>query len=642
MCGIAGIAAREPGRIPGEDRLRRMSAALAHRGPDDEGISVVGRVGLAHRRLSIIDLTGGRQPMADPGGRVRIVYNGEIYNFRELAGELRGLGCAVEGRSDTEVLLAAYLHWGPACVERLNGMFAFVIHDGRTDELFAARDRFGEKPLYLCETGREILFASELKALAAGGAEMGGLDRTALYQFFTRGYVSGPGTIFTGVRRLPPGHARLWSGAGARTWRYWTPPEPSEEIVDPGEALREATGLLRDSVRMRLVSDVPLGFFLSGGIDSSLVVALGAESAEGRMETFAVGFEESRYDERPYARRVADRFGTRHHEFVLRPEGVGTAEELAWQMDEPFADSSALPTFFLSRLTREHVKVALSGDGGDEMFAGYDVYRGHVLSERARRMPPPLLRAAAGVLEWSARYGEGRRERMERLGRNLRDAGRDAPVRFRDKQQTVLRAASLAASSAGTWVGEEASREEAGFRSLFAAAASPLDAIAAWQRGNSLPDDMLTKVDRMSMAASLEVRPPFLDHRLAELVDRIPFAVKMPNLETKHLLKRMLASYFPNDFIHRPKQGFVVPLNAWFRDSLVGYARGLVLAPDGRSRAVLRPGCLERILAEHAGGARNRGPAVWALVVFENWCRRFGVEAAQVSEALRTPPDPAS
>ena len=635
MCGIAGIVEKREGRFPDPDRLRRMSVALGHRGPDDEGIQVEGRVGLVHRRLTIIDLVGGRQPMADASGQVRIVFNGEIYNFRELGEELALLGHAVSGRSDTEVLLAAYLEWGKACPERLNGMFAFVIHDGRTGEVFAARDRFGEKPLYLCETGLELCFASELKALVEGGAAVGSVDRRALYQYFTRGYVSGPGTIFAGTRRLQPGHAFTWSPKGSRTWRYWTPSEPVSGITDPAEALRETEDLLRDSVRMRLVSDVPLGFFLSGGIDSSLVVSLGAEVAPGRMETFAIGFEEPRYDERPYAREVAERFGTRHHEFVLRPEGVEIAEELAWHLDEPFADSSALPTFFLSRLTREHVKVALSGDGGDEMFAGYDVYRGHVLSERVRRLPSSVLRAGAGVLDRTGRLGGERRERLERAARNLRDAGREAPLRFRDKQQMIFRSNVLAGFAEGNWVAGETGREGEGFRRRFAAFASPLEAIAAWQRENSLVDDMLVKVDRMSMASSLEVRTPFLDHRVAELVNRIPFPVKMPELRSKHLLKTILAHHLSEEFVNRPKQGFVVPLNAWFRDDLVGYARSLVLAPEGRSRAVLRRDALERVLGEHASGRRNWGSAVWALVMFENWCRRFGVDAGAVAGAVR-------
>jgi len=637
VCGIAGLVEKREGRTPDPARLRRMEDALRHRGPDDGGVSIEGSVGLAHRRLTIIDLTGGRQPMTAADGRVRMVFNGEIYNFRELAAELERAGRPVSGRSDTEVLLASYLEWGTNCLDRLNGMFAFVIHDTRTGTLFAARDRFGEKPLYLCETADELAFASELKALVAAGVDVGPPDSGALYQYFTRGYVSGPRTIFAGVRRLQPAHAFTWSRNGSRDWRYWAPPEPAGEITDPGEALRRTEEVLRESVRMRLVSDVPLGFFLSGGIDSSLVVSLGAEVAQGRMETFAIGFEEPRYDERPYARTVAERFGTRHHEFVLRPEGVEIAEELAWHLDEPFADSSALPTFFLSRLTREHVKVALSGDGGDEMFAGYDVYRGHVLSERARKLPRPVLRAGAEVLERAGRLGGDRRERLERAARNLRDAGREAPLRFRDKQQMIFRSNVLAGLAEPSWAEGWARREAEDFRARFAASPSPLDAIAAWQRGNSLVDDMLVKVDRMSMASSLEVRTPFLDPEVAALVNRIPFPVKMPELRTKHLLKRILARELSEDFVSRPKQGFVVPLNAWFRDDLVGYARSLVLAPDGRSQAVLRREALEGILEQHASGRRNWGPAVWALVMFENWCRRFQVDAARLAEALRSP-----
>jgi asparagine synthase (glutamine-hydrolysing) len=624
VCGFACVYARRPEGAASEELLRAMGRALAHRGPDEDRVVVRGRMGMAHRRLTIIDLTGGHQPMASADGTQWIVFNGEIYNFREVADELRREGVTVSGRSDTEVLLAAYRRWGEACLDRLNGMFAFVIYDEAADRVFAARDRFGEKPLYVAETADRILFASELKAFTEGGVVPGAVDPTALLTYFTLGYVTGPRTIFSGVRRLAPGHALRVADGRVEEWGYWAPPAPTNEITDPAEASARCFELLRDSVRMRLVSDVPIGFFLSGGIDSSAVVALAAETAGSRIETFSVGFEDPRYDERPYARRVAAQFGTQHHEFVLKPEGIDVVEKLAWHLDEPFADPSALPTYFLSQLTRDRVKVALSGDGGDEIFAGYDVYRGHLLSERARRLGPGLP-LAVGALSALSAVSPSARERFERLLRNLRDARLTAADRFLAKQQTVFRAGFLnAAARDGAFAGAGAGESER-VGEIFAAAPSPLHAIAAWQMAVSLPDDMLVKVDRMSMAHSLETRAPFLDHRLAETMARVSFDARMPGGRTKYLLKHALetAGIFDHEFLWRRKQGFVVPLSFWFREDLAGYARDRILAPKALVGEIFRREALERVLSEQASGRRNWGPAVWGLLMFEEWGRRY-------------------
>ncbi len=628
MCGFACVHARRPESVPTEELLRAMGRALAHRGPDEDRAGIYGRMGMAHRRLTIIDLVGGHQPMTGGGGRLHIVFNGEIYNFREVAAELRAEGVEVADRSDTEVLLAAYDHWGEACLDRLNGMFAFVIYDEAADRVFAARDRFGEKPLYVAETDDRVYFASELKALVAAGVVPRAVDPTALLTYFTLGYVTGPRTIFSGVRRLPAGHALRVADGRVEQWCYWAPPEPTDEIGDPAEASARCLDLLRDSVRMRLVSDVPIGFFLSGGIDSSAVVALAAETAGTQLETFSVGFEDPRYDERAYARLVAEKFGTRHHEFVLQPEGIDVIGELAWHLDEPFADPSALPTYFLSRLTGDRVKVALSGDGGDEIFAGYDVYRGHLLSERARRTGP-LLPLAVGALRALSAVSPSVRRRAERLLRNLDDARRPAAERFLAKQQTVFREGFLSGAVrdgalAGAGAGES---ERVG--ETFAASRSPLHAIAAWQMRVSLVDDMLVKVDRMSMAHSLETRAPFLDHRLAETVARVSFEARLPDGRTKYLVKHALetAGVFDHDFLWRSKQGFVVPLGFWFREDLAGYARDRILAPDAGVGTIFRRDALERVLGEQSAGRRNWGQAIWALLMFEEWARRYGVTA---------------
>jgi asparagine synthase (glutamine-hydrolysing) len=605
MCGFVFAYSQDGGALPDHSVLDRMDRAIRHRGPDAHGEQQTPRAALRHRRLAIIDLTGGRQPMSSADGRVAIVFNGEIYNFREVQAELAAAGHPLDTNSDTEVLLRAYLVWGEACVGRLNGMFAFAIYDGRTGSVFAARDRFGEKPLYILEREGILFLASELKALVDSGLVERQLDPLALYNYFTSGYVMGPRSIFRSVRRLQPGHWLKAEGTQLVERRYWAPPTPSEERADEGAIIEELTGILADSVRLRLVSDVPVGFFLSGGVDSSAVVALASEVSGTRLETFSVGFDEPRYDEREHARYVARRFGTRHHEFVLEPGGIEVIEEIAWHADEPFADSSALPTWYLSQLTRRHVTVSLSGDGGDEMFAGYNSYRGHVLSERLRKLPGWLRRAAASALRSVPASDTGRRTACLRLARNIEDAGLAAGERFAAKQQVAFRRAHLAAISPylASQATPESDREL--FAPLFDPALSALGGITLWQQTVSLADDMLVKVDRMSMAHSLEVRAPFLDHRLAELMNRVQFGTKLPGGRQKYLLRKAMERYLPASFLWRKKQGFSVPLSHWFKDSLGDYVRQRLLAPGAMVGHLFERAALERIVGEHARMARD-------------------------------------
>lgn len=632
MCGFVAVFTKTPTGDSGEARLERMAAALAHRGPDEHGQFHDGSIAMAHRRLSIIDLGGGRQPMTSADGRVRIVFNGEIYNYRDILAKLRGLGSTIKGASDTEVLLAAYMEWGDACLTELNGMFAFVIHDARDNSLFVARDRFGEKPLYIHDTTESITFASELKALARGGAIGASIDRVALYGFFTTGYVPGPRTIFKSVRRLGPGRALRYAQGEIREWQYWTPPKPSREITDLAAALDGLPELLADSVRLRMVADVPVGFFLSGGVDSSAIVALASRVATHRLETFSIGFDEPKYDEREYARFVSGQFGTHHHEFVLRPQGLDIIDELAWHLDEPFADASALPTWFLSRETRRHVKVALSGDGGDEMFAGYDVYRGHVLSERLRTIPGPLRHLCVGMLRRLPASNPDSRAAFERLARNIADIDLEPGERFVAKQQIFRRSflADLAPMLRGVATAET---DRIFFASLFDATLEPLAAIANWQQTVSLVDDMLVKVDRMSMAHSLEVRAPLLDHRIAEFANRVSFSVKLPGGRTKYLLKHLLRQYFPDEFLWRRKQGFVVPLNHWFKDAFDGYLKQKLLAPGSMISHVFRREAIERLLVEHTTLARDRSRQLWALLMFQIWCDVYGIGEEALTDA---------
>jgi asparagine synthase (glutamine-hydrolysing) len=616
MCGFVFAYAQTSDRLPDKTLLDRMDTAIRHRGPDEHGQKRFDRAVMGHRRLAIIDITGGRQPMCTPDGQVCIVFNGEIYNFRAIRDELAEAGHRLATNCDTEVLLHAYLVWGEKCLERLNGMFAFAIYDGRTQSVFAARDRFGEKPLYVLEHHGTLYLASELKALVDAGLVEKRLDAGALYHYFAYSYVMGPRTIFRGVRRLQPGHWLKAEGALLHERRYWRPLSPTEQRTDEKAIVDEALETLKDAVRLRLVADVPIGFFLSGGVDSSAVVALAAEASGQRLETFSIGFDDARYDEREHARYVAKRFGTRHHEFVLEPASVETVEEIAWHADEPFADSTALPTWYLSHLTRQHVKVTLSGDGGDEMFAGYDCYRGHLLSERLRKLPG-FVRSLAAVAS--------RRLAAPRLARNIEDAGLEAGERFVAKQQVVFRRDDLAGISPYLAPHATAEHDRALFSPLFDDAISPLAGMTLWQQTVSLADDMLVKVDRMSMAHSLEVRAPFLDHRLADLMNRVAFDTKLPRGRQKYLLRQAMASYFPADFLWRRKQGFDVPLGYWFKQSLERYVRQKLLAPGAMVARVFKREALERILGEHARLARDWSFALWALLVFETWCGRYRI-----------------
>jgi len=611
--------------LPDQTLLDRMDTAIHHRGPDEHGQKRCDRAVMGHRRLAVIDLASGQQPMCTSDGQVWIVFNGEIYNFHAVRDDLAAAGHPLHTNSDTEVLLHAYLVWGEKCLDRLNGMFAFAIYDGRTQSVFAARDRFGEKPLYVLERDGTLYLASELKALVETGLVEKRLDPVALYNYFANSYVMGPRTIFRGVRRLQPGHWLKAEGANVHERCYWAPPDPSEERADEKAVIEEVLDILKDSVRLRLVSDVPIGFFLSGGVDSSAVVALASEVSGQRLETFSIGFNEARYDEREHARYVAQKFGTRHHEFLLEPSSIEIIEQIAWHTDEPFADSSALPTWYLSQLTRQHVKVTLSGDGGDEMFAGYDSYRGHLLSERLRKLPGFVRSAAVAAVQSMPASDAGKRVACLRLARNIEDLGLEAGERFVAKQQVVFRRDHLAGISPYLAPHATSENDRALFSPMFDHGRSPLAGMTLWQQTVGLADDMLVKVDRMSMAHGLEVRAPFLDHRLAELMNRVAFDTKLPRGRQKYLLRKAMERYFPADFLWRKKQGFSVPLGYWFKHSLGDYIRQKLLTPGAMVGHVFKREALERIIGEHARLTRDWSFALWALLMFETWCGRYRV-----------------
>ena len=624
VCGFVVIHSGRTGAPPPQAALDTMDRAIRHRGPDAHHQAQAGPVSFGHRRLAIIDLVGGAQPMASACGRYHLAYNGEIYNFRDVRAELEKLGRSFRDHSDTEVLLQAWAEWGEACLAKLNGMFALALYDKARDTLYLARDRFGEKPLYWSQTSIGFVAASELKALVAAGLVEKRLDPVSLYSFFTLGYVAGDRSIFAGASRLAPGSLLMFSPAtGIEIRRWWQPPLPTEDIADASAAATRSLDILHDSVRLRMIADVPFGFFLSGGVDSSAIVALAAEQRSDTLRTFSIGFDDRSIDERPHARFVAERFGTEHREFVVTPQNLDVLEEIAWHADEPFADQAVLPTWFLAKMTRDHVKVALSGDGGDEIFAGYDIYRAHGLSERVRSVPAPLRRLAVAGLQASAPFGDS--ARRLKLARNIEDVSLPPLKRFIAKQQQIFRREFFASVSPLLAPVAVEETDRLLFSALMRESAHPLGALAWWQQTCSLPDDMLHKVDRMSMAHSLEVRTPFLDHRLAELLNRTAFAAKLAGGRQKFILRSALAGYFPADFLWRPKQGFVVPLQRWFKGDLDSLVRTLLLAPGAHVQNIISASAIERIAGEHARGERMRDGALWALVMFEHWCRVNGL-----------------
>lgn len=614
MCGIAGIVGFD-GRPVGLDELRRMCHVMLHRGPDDEGFYLDTGVGLGMRRLSIIDLETGRQPVRNEDGTVWVVFNGEIYNFRQLRTELEGRGHAFYTGTDTETIVHLYEEYGPRCVERLRGMFAFAVWDGRRRQLVLARDRLGIKPLYYAATGGRLLFASELKALLQLPEVERELNWKAVSRLFTFLCTPLSESIVEGVRKLEPGHLLIASREGGlRVERYWDlkfEPDHGRREEDFVERLRE---LLEESVGLHLVSDVPLGAFLSGGIDSSAVVATMARRASGPVKTFSVGFREAGYDELGYARLVARKFGTEHHELILEPDVLDVIEDLAWHLDEPFGDSSAIPTYMVSKLAAEHVTVVLSGDGGDELFAGYDRY---LVEERERGYRLPA--AARGVLGIAGRLmPEGARGRNFLRHLSLAGVERylDASTLFgREEKKKLFRPEALELLSVyDPW------REEA--RYLANAKGGWLSALQYLDLKSYLPLDILTKVDRMSMAHSIEARVPLLDDKLVEFAATIPSELKLRNGTTKHIFKRAMRGILPDEVVNRPKQGFGVPLGRWFRGQLAKFVRELLLSETSKGRGILNTAYIEQLVERHEGG-RDLDLPLWTLISFELWCRTF-------------------
>ncbi|HEX8068933.1 MAG TPA: asparagine synthase (glutamine-hydrolyzing) [Pyrinomonadaceae bacterium] len=639
MCGIAGFVNEGAAPAAGERAavLARMCQVIRHRGPDDQGTLVTERAALGMRRLSIIDLAGGHQPIGNEDGSVQIVFNGEIYNYKELQRELEARGHSFKTNSDTETIVHAYEEYGAACVEHLRGMFAFAVWDERNQKLFLARDRAGKKPLYYALTPRgTLVFGSELKALLEHPEIERAVNPEAVDAYLTFGYVPDPLCILRGVRKLPPAHHLTYAAGRLALTQYWDfkfEPDERAAAARVEDYLEELRALLDEAVRLRLIADVPLGAFLSGGVDSSAVVGLMARHSSRPVKTFSIGFNEDSYDELKYARVAAEHFQTEHHEFVVTPDICQIVDELAWHFDEPFADPSALPTYMVSKLARAHVTVALSGDGGDELFAGYTRYLVEQQRAAFERVPRALRQNVMRPLSQRLPHGA--------WGRNyLHNVSLDAAERFLDSVSVFTALTKRALYTAGFRAQlKDDGLASARFRFLAARVKTgqPLDALLYLDSKTYLPGDILTKVDRMSMAVSLEARAPLLDHKLIEFVARIPAALKLRDGETKHVFKRAVADLVPAEILRRPKQGFGVPIQQWINDQLRAQMHDTLTDARTRARGYTEPAYVAQLLDEHERGRRDHAAPLWTLFMLELWHRVFVDDATSRRPVTEAP-----
>lgn len=623
MCGIAGFINREVrDSASSENLLDAMCRVITHRGPDEQGMAVEGRAALGMRRLSIIDLKGGQQPIYNSDGSKFIVFNGEIYNYRELREDLISRGYKFKTNSDTETIIHAYDEFGPDCVKRLRGMFAFAIWDKKDASLFIARDRVGKKPLfYSHKPGGSFVFGSELKVLLTHGEISREIDHAALDSYLTFGYVPEEFCIFKEAKKLLPGHHLLFKNGEVRTAQYWdldysSPPDirSEDEYV---EVLREK---IREAVKVRLISEVPLGAFLSGGVDSSSIVGFMSQILDQPVKTFSIGFNEDSFNELKYARMAAKHFGTDHHEFTLTPDFVDIIDELVWHFDEPFSDSSALPTYMVSKMARDYVTVVLSGDGGDELFAGYTRY----VIDRERsgfeKLPSGLRRSVLGSVSKALPHGAKGKNFLYNVSLDAVDRYIDSVSQFNRPRRESLYSGDFRAGLNGSFgVGESVFQKLAGSTS----STGQIDRLLYLDSKTYLPGDILTKVDRMSMAASLEARVPLLDHELIEFVTRIPSELKLKSLETKYIFKKAMEGIVPNEILYREKQGFGVPIGDWINVQLKDRIHSDLTDAKTIGRGYFNLKYIYTLLDEHRRNRRDHSHALWVLWMLELWHRRF-------------------
>jgi asparagine synthase (glutamine-hydrolysing) len=622
MCGICGIFEFDEQREIPRELVHRMTQTIVHRGPDDEGIFVGRGIGLGFRRLSIIDVAGGHQPLSNEDGRVWVMFNGEIYNYLELYDDLVKRGHRFSTHSDTETIVHLYEEYGEECFARLRGMFAIALWDSREHKLLLARDRVGKKPLYYAADAKRILFGSELKCLLATDSLPRDIDTQALSDYFSLGYVPAPKTIYRAAKKLLPGHYLVASAKGVRIERYW---DISFNHVD-NRSEEEWCEILRHQLcevtRMRLMSEVPLGAFLSGGVDSSAVVAMMAKIMRRPVTTCSIGFEEQEYDESAFARKVSEQFNTDHHEQIVRPDALDVLNKLVWHYDEPFADSSAIPTYYVSQVARRYVTVALGGDGGDENFAGYRrYYFDHMENQMRGFIPAPIRSAVFGplgrvypALAWAPRFLRGKAT-FQSLARSPLEGYFNSISIFRPGEKSNLFTKDFRQSLNGYDAIDV-------LQQYYDRADTPdlLSRIQYVDMKTYLTDDILAKVDRASMAVSLEVRAPLLDHKLMETVATIPSSLKLSGREGKYIFKKAMAPILKSEILDRRKQGFAVPLDRWFRQDLKDLTYEALFSTDD---GILDRTFLKKIWDQHQKGTYDRSAHLWSVLMFRKWREAF-------------------
>lgn len=624
MCGIAGFISKEK-NLPTAERvslLDKMCKVITHRGPDEQGTIVKDRAALGMRRLSIIDLKSGQQPIFDCSGNLAIVFNGEIYNYQSLKKDLESRGHKFKTNSDTETIVHAYEEFGADCVQHLRGMFAFAIYDFANESLFIARDRVGKKPLFysLTEQGN-FVFGSELKVLIEHGEISKAIDLSALDSYLTFGYIPEEFCIFKGVQKLAPGHFLFFKRGELATKKYWDfDYSENYKVKTEAEYIEVLREKIKEAVKIRLISEVPLGAFLSGGVDSSSIVGMMSQISDAPVKTFSIGFNEDTFNELKFARVAAKHFKTEHHEFIVTPDLVEIADDLVWHFDEPFADSSALPTFMVSKMARDFVTVVLSGDGGDELFAGYTRYvtdkKRSGLEKLPRTIRQNLLKPLSEVLPHGAK------------GKNfLYNTSLDAIARYIDsisyfgKLKKIELYSNLLKENLNGDFGK--AEQIYGEIAKNVSSENATDKLLYLDSKTYLPSDILTKVDRMTMATSLEARVPLLDHELIEFVTKIPAELKLKGLETKYIFKKAMEGIVPNEILYREKQGFGVPINEWINSQLKDRIQGVLGEKRTLERGYFEPKYIKILLEEHAKNRRDHSHALWALWMLELWHRRF-------------------
>lgn len=622
MCGIAGIVFQHAGASPQRSHLRAMAETIVHRGPDEDGIEIRGRAGFAMRRLAIIDVEGGSQPLFNEDRSIFVVCNGEVYNFRELRSKLEAKGHVFSCDSDVEVIVHAYEEYGLDFPSHLNGMFAIALFDEPRQRLVLVRDPIGIKPLYYSDTGRHLVFGSEIKALLASGLVARDLDLESVSEFITWEYVPGEGTLLGNVRKLEPGRMLTLEadGSGPRIREYWDVPDgPEDEDISESDWVERVDAKLRECVRRQLVSDVPLGAFLSGGVDSSLIVA-----AMGEARAFSIGFEDSSYDELPWARRVADRLGVDLTSEIVDPKIVELFQGLVEHLDDPIGDFSIFPTYLVSRLAREHVTVVLSGDGGDELFGGYDTYLADSWARLYRRLPRALRQKVVEPAVQSMRpraQKKGLVNKARHFVSGVEHAEGLGHARWRKFATDALREA-LFSPDVSSHLGRSVDRHILALRER-AVSRDPLNRNLYVDLRSYLSDNILLKVDRMSMATSLEARVPYLDTEMVELAFRIPARSKIARGRTKRLLKRVAERHLPHECVYRPKQGFSVPIKNWLAVDLRPLAEDLLSEQRLRREGIFSPPRVRALWDEHVAGQANHSHILWSLMVFQAWSERW-------------------